>query len=234
MEERGLPTGPVSNVARLLEKHGVVVARLRATNSRIDAFSRWFEKRPVVVLWDSKDDKGRSRFDAGHELGHLVMHHEPEPGDRLQEIQAQTFSAALLMPAEAVVADLPRRLSRPEHWDSLFCARRRWGVSAAALLYRARELGVLSDASFRRAMTRLSKMGMRHTDGSTLGAPEEPILLRKAVEAVERHRGITRDELARALRLSRRQLDDALGGHHGLPNEDQRPRAGYCQLRAVV
>jgi Zn-dependent peptidase ImmA (M78 family)/transcriptional regulator with XRE-family HTH domain len=216
-ERWALPVGPVSNMTRLLEAHGVVVARLRTTTHRLDAFSRWFETRPVVLLWDAKEDKGRSRFDAAHELAHLVMHHEPEPGDRHQEHEAHAFAAALLMPAEAVVVDLPRRVSRPADWEVLFAARRRWGVSAAALLYRARELAVLSDASFRRAMARLSEMGLRHHDGQELGSPEEPVMLHDAVLRVLEHREMTLDDLARVLCFSRRQLDDVLGGAPAIP-----------------
>jgi Zn-dependent peptidase ImmA (M78 family) len=61
--------------------HGVIVTRLRSGLERVDAFSRWFEGRPLVVLCADKRDTARSRLDAAHELGHLVMRHDAEPGE---------------------------------------------------------------------------------------------------------------------------------------------------------
>lgn len=74
----GVPDGPIANVVRLLEAHGVIVVRLDSGGSKLDAFSRWFAERPLVLLWGDKGDKARSRFDAAHELGHLaqMMHDE--------------------------------------------------------------------------------------------------------------------------------------------------------------
>jgi Zn-dependent peptidase ImmA (M78 family)/transcriptional regulator with XRE-family HTH domain len=207
-----LPAGPVGHVVRTLEAHGIVVVRLRSDGPRLDAFSRWFDNRPVVCLWDSKDDKARSRFDAAHELGHLVMHHEGEPGERALERQAHAFAAALLMPAEEILDTLPRRPPRGSDWDRLYELRRHWGVSVAALLYRARELGTLPEAGFRRAMTRLTQLGLRHHDGDALGPPEQPLLLQNAVDALLRHRRLEIDDLAGELRFARRQLDDILLG----------------------
>lgn len=208
----GLPAGPVSHIVRLLEVHGVVVVRLHSDGDRVDAFSRWFDMRPLVVLAAGKDDKARSRFDAAHELGHLVMHHEAEPGDRELERQAHAFAAAFLMPAEQIVDSLPRRSPRGDDWDHLFGLRRRWGVSVAALLYRSRELGTLPEAGFRRAMIRLGQMGLRHHDGEALGPPEQPALLGQAVASLLRGRGVGLEDLARDLCLGRRQLEYVLTG----------------------
>jgi Zn-dependent peptidase ImmA (M78 family)/transcriptional regulator with XRE-family HTH domain len=206
---------PVANVVRLIESRGVVVCRLPAASDRVDAFSRWFETRPLVVLLDGKSDKARSRFDVAHELAHLVMHHEPEFSDRLQERQAHAFAAALLMPAGAVADDLPRRTPRGPDWDHLKEAQRRWGVSIAALLYRARELGALPESGFRRAMTRYNQLGLRHHDGEALGTPEQPRLLAEAVAALLEHKGWTHEQLAEELLFTPRQLEQVLGPDPG-------------------
>jgi len=54
------------------------------------------------VLASDKGDAAVSRFDAAHELGHLIMHHDAEPGDLYMERQADAFAAAFLMPAETI------------------------------------------------------------------------------------------------------------------------------------
>lgn len=179
-----VPDGPVANVVRLLEAHGVIVARLDSGGSRLDAFSRWFGERPLVMLWADKADKARSRFDAAHELGHLVMHADPDPLDREQERQANMFASAFLMPASQVGRYLPRRAPSAKEWSTTLDNRKHWGVSAKALLYRSRELGVLNEPSFRRAMVAYNQAGLGANDGSALGDPETPLLLVRAIQAL--------------------------------------------------
>jgi Zn-dependent peptidase ImmA (M78 family)/DNA-binding XRE family transcriptional regulator len=215
---------PLANVVRLIESRGVVVCRLPAASDRVDAFSRWFETRPLVVLFDGKNDKARSRFDVAHELAHLVMHHEPEFSDRLQERQAHAFAAAFLMPAGAVADDLPRRTPRGADWERLKDAQRRWGVSIAALLFRARELGTLPESAFRRAMTRYNQLGLRSHDGEALGTPEQPRLLKEAVAALMDHKRWTYEELAEQLFFTSRQLQQVLAANPE-PDESVAARA---------
>jgi Zn-dependent peptidase ImmA (M78 family)/transcriptional regulator with XRE-family HTH domain len=220
----GVATGrPVANVVRLMESQGVFVCRPPGVSQRVDAFSRWFDTRPLVVLSDAKGDKARSRFDAAHELGHLVMHHEPEFSDRVQERQAHAFAAAILMPAAEVKEDLPSRPPRGGDWGRLKEAQLRWGVSIAALLYRAKELGTLSDAAFRRAMTRYNELRLGNDDGTVLGAPEEPRLLPEAVQALMSHNRWTYDDFAAELRFTPRQLEAVLGPAIG---KDTAPQIG--------
>jgi Zn-dependent peptidase ImmA (M78 family) len=179
-----VPAGPIANVVRLLEAHGVIVARLDSGGSKLDAFSRWFAERPLVLLWADKGDKARSRFDAAHELGHLVMHSDPDPLDREQERQANMFASAFLMPSEEVGPYLPRRAPTLGSWPQLLEWRKHWGVSAKALLYRARELGALSESAFRRAMVNYNKQRLKERDGTQLGDPESPLLLVRSLEAL--------------------------------------------------
>ena len=202
---------PIANVVRLMESRGVFVCRPPAVSERVDAFSRWFDTRPLVVLSDGKRDKARSRFDATHELGHLVMHHEPEFSDRVQERQAHAFAAAVLMPAAEILDELPVRSPRAGDWERLKESQRRWGVSITALLYRAKELGTLSDAAFRRAMTRYNELGLRAHDGAALGTPEAPRLLPEAVQTLMSHNRWTYDDFAAELRFTHRQLEAVLG-----------------------
>lgn len=179
-----LPAGPVAHVVRSLEANGVIVARLDSGSSRLDAFSRWFGDQALVLLWAEKGDKARSRFDAAHELGHLVMHSDPDPLDRDQERQANMFASAFLMPAGEIRAYLPTKAPRPTSWDEVLEHRRHWGVSAKALLFRARELGALSDAAYRRSMIAYNQAGLSTKDGLALGAPEQPLMLHRAVTAL--------------------------------------------------
>ena len=188
-----VPTGPLANVVRLLEVHGAVVARLDSGGTKLDAFSRWFGDRPLVLLWADKSDKARSRFDAAHERGHLVMHTDPDPLDREQERQANMFASAFLMPADQISRYLQRRAPTARDWPTVLAHRKHWGVSAKALLYRSKELGALNESGFRRSMIGYNQRGLQSGDGAELGAAETPLLLARAIAAL----GSSVDDVAR-------------------------------------
>ena len=183
--------GPVPHVVRLLEAHGVFVLRLsdQLVDPRVDAFSTTAASRPVVLLSPLKDDKARSRFDAAHELGHLLLHHDAEPGSKVIENQAHAFAAAFLTPADQVAEDLPRRLD----WAAFHAAKRRWGVSLKALVYRAHSLKLISESSYRRANIQLAEWG--NPEPGPLGPPESPSLLGTAIDMLSEI-GVTIHDIA--------------------------------------
>jgi Zn-dependent peptidase ImmA (M78 family)/DNA-binding XRE family transcriptional regulator len=175
-----VPPGPIANVVRLMEAHGVAASRLRVEDERVSAFSQWIDGRPVVMLSSDRQDAARSRFDAAHELAHLLLHPEPEAGNAVLERQADAFAAALLMPAAEIGPQLPRRFSLPAYVE----LKRVWGVSIAALLYRARSLGVMTETAYRRAVISMSsQFGRRHEPGD-LGPAERALMLRRAAELI--------------------------------------------------
>ncbi|MFL5901777.1 MAG: helix-turn-helix domain-containing protein [Solirubrobacterales bacterium] len=176
----GLPGGPISNVVRIIESRGAVVVAMGAFE-HVDAFSLRADPRPVVVLCSDQGSAARRRFDAAHELAHLVLHDQPVEANKLQEKQAHNFAAAFLMPAEEVDPWLPRRGNQ---LDLLEDGSAVWGVSMQALLYRAKTLGTISEDSFQRTMRRMSAAGWRTKEPVEIGPPEVPSLLRLAVNAL--------------------------------------------------
>jgi Zn-dependent peptidase ImmA (M78 family)/transcriptional regulator with XRE-family HTH domain len=168
----GVEPGPVPSVVQLLEAHGVVSLRLPpGTDPAVDAFSTNAGQRPLVFLSQAKDDKARSRFDAAHELGHIVLHPDTEPGSKLVEKQAHLFAAEFLMPREEIIDQLPQRID----WPTFHQLKQHWGVSLRALVFRAHALGKLSEASYRRANQQLSMWGL--PEPNPLGLAESPQLL---------------------------------------------------------
>lgn len=166
----GLAAGPVRDVVGVLEAHGVLVIRLPLNTADVDAFTLPFPDLPVVVLGADKQDRARSRFDAAHELGHLVLHGAHVWGVKEVEQQAHWFAAAFLMPATDIEEQLP---TRPD-WPRLFALKTEWEVSLAALLMRAKTLGRMSDSQYLTAVKAASARGWRRLEPIPLGDPEEP------------------------------------------------------------
>ena len=74
-------------------------------------------------------------------------------------------------------------LSPSVNWRQLMDVKAKWGVSAAALLRRALDLEVLSQARYTSAMKYMSARGWRQSEPGdrALGSPEEPRLVAAAV-----------------------------------------------------
>jgi Zn-dependent peptidase ImmA (M78 family)/transcriptional regulator with XRE-family HTH domain len=180
-EQWGLTAGPVGHLVRLLENHGVLVVFSPPQTASVDAYSFDSQLRPIVVLNPIRRDYYRQRFDIAHELGHLVMHGDAEPGSRITEDQAHRFASELLMPATEIRDLLPSTMGG-SIWRNLGKLKEQWGVSMQALLFRARRLGRLSDVSYRNAMTTISTRGWRRDEPGLVSTIEQPSLLPRAVE----------------------------------------------------
>ncbi|MGC5013136.1 helix-turn-helix domain-containing protein [Streptosporangium sp. DT93] len=187
--------GPIPHLLRSAENNGIVVAFGPTQSASVDAYSFETPHRPIVILNPIKDDYYRQRFDLAHELGHLIMHTDAEPGGRIVELQAHQFASELLMPANEIISQLPHRLN----WSQFLTLKEYWGVSMQALLYRARELGTLSDVTYRNAMIRMSKEGWRRQEPGRHPGLEQPSLLPKSLELLE-GAGISAVDIAREAR----------------------------------
>ncbi|MGE0789764.1 MAG: XRE family transcriptional regulator [Sandaracinaceae bacterium] len=197
----GLGMGPIPNLTTLLESRGVVVSEIPTECRKVDAFSTWHARRPLVFLVMYKGSASRTRFDAAHELGHLVMHDDVTPGSPSLERQANRFAGAFLIPRESFLAECPRRI----HWDHLYEMKRRWRVSVAGLVRRGYDLGVYSESAYRRAYMHLNATGERTSEKHE--PPEEPpTLLRQALTIVREDGVLTR--IAEQLGLSQSTIAD--------------------------
>ncbi len=200
----GIDAGPVPSVVQAMEAHGIVVLRLPDhTDPAVDAFSTYSGPRPLVFLSPLKNDKARSRFDAAHELGHLVLHPDIEPGSKLIESQANAFASEFLMPRDEIIGELPRRID----WPAFQELKRYWGVSLRALVYRAHALGRLSEASYRRANQQLSIWG--NPEPGQLGPAETPRVLGLARKAMT-DGGVDFDEVLAAGRILENLADEVI------------------------
>jgi Zn-dependent peptidase ImmA (M78 family)/transcriptional regulator with XRE-family HTH domain len=203
----GLGVGPIQNIIDLLEAHGVIVMRVPDDCRAVDAFSTWNGGRPLIFLVSDAEDDNRSsrlRFDAAHELGHLVMHADAMPSDRRIEAEANRFAAAFLMPAASFGPECPRRIE----WSHVFELKRRWRVSAAAIIRRAHDLGHLSDASYRRACVELNKAGYRFREPDE-PPRENPRLLMQALDLAAQVRPL--ENLASLIGLAPSELSTLAG-----------------------
>ena len=181
--ELGLPNDQPIGAALIdrLEEGGVTVVRDCMTDRNIDAYSAVVGNLPVIVLDGSEGSVwDRDNFNLAHELGHIVMHCgiSHTPGARNVEAQAHRFASAFLAPREAMCRVLPRELD----WGRYLELKREWGVSMAALVRRAKDLEIIDELMFTRAMKQQSAYGWRKSEpGSTDRTLRLPRLLQQAM-----------------------------------------------------
>lgn len=204
-EAWGIATGPMKHMVRLLEHRGVLVVFSPPQTAAVDAYSFESSTRPVVVLNPVKSDYYRQRFDVAHELGHLVMHRDSEPGGRIVEEEANRFAAELLMPASELRELLPKAMNA-RAWDVLGSLKEQWGVSIQALLFRARRLGNISDVTYRNAVVTLTQRGWRRSEPGLVSTVEQPSMLARSTELLA-EAGIDRDTLLEQARAPRELFD---------------------------
>jgi Zn-dependent peptidase ImmA (M78 family)/transcriptional regulator with XRE-family HTH domain len=177
----GLGTEPIRHMLRLAENHGLICVFSPFQIATVDAYSFESKVRPIIVLNPLKGDYYRQRWDLAHEIGHLVLHRDAEPGNHVAEVEAHRFAAELLLPTLPIREQLPHR----PIWPRLQALKEYWGVSMQALLYRARELGIHSDVTYRNAMMRMSQEGWRRQEPGPRPCVEQPSILPSALELLQ-------------------------------------------------
>jgi Zn-dependent peptidase ImmA (M78 family)/transcriptional regulator with XRE-family HTH domain len=179
--------GPISHLVYQLEQHGILTVFFSMKEeetegkSRIDAFSTTALPRPMIVLTpDKANDVMRHRFSAAHELGHIVLHHGRQGTDSQMERQADQFAAEFLTPRDVISDELPKRVN----FNRLEELSEWWGVSVNSLLFRMRELELISESTGRRAYITLNSLPRRSKPIRDFPG-EQPELLKNAIELLE-------------------------------------------------
>lgn len=179
---------PIADLALAVEGAGVILVREVTGLPTIEGASGWSLTldRPFILLSADKSNGFRSRFDLAHELAHLVLHrHIPESTSRAQykqmELQAHKFAGALLLPEEGFASEL----RMPVTLEDLLLLKSRWGVSAAAIAMRLRNLGIIDEEARTRLFKQRSvRWGAHSEPGDKDRIPELPRLLRRTLDLV--------------------------------------------------
>lgn len=166
----GLGQDPIQNVLELLEEQGCKVIEVDAGDDKFDGLSAWSSGQPVIGI-NKTFPNDRKRFTALHELAHLMLRLDGEGEDRrANESLCNRFAGAMLIPAKALrreFVDQRKHISIRE----LELLKRHWGISVQALLYRAKDVGLIDEGLFQDANRYIRSTGRYKDEG--VSAPHQ-------------------------------------------------------------
>jgi len=209
---------PIGHMVKLLESKGVRVFSLAEDTKNVDAFSYWRNGEPFVFLNTFKSTE-RSRFDAAHELGHLVLHRHGGPSGREAETEANAFASAFLMPHADLISTIPYVNSV----DQIVRAKKRWGVAAVALAYRLNRLGLMTEWQYVQVNRHYRTC---EPDGLL---PERSSIWQMVLQELWKE-GLSRGGLAARLNIPESELENLL---FGLTADTARPARVTPKLKTV-
>jgi Zn-dependent peptidase ImmA (M78 family)/DNA-binding XRE family transcriptional regulator len=204
---------PIENMIALFEDRGIKVGLVDGPEE-FDALTlRANETIPMIAV--KRGIPGdRQRFCLAHELGHVWL----DIADSLDEERVvNRFAGAFIVPQAAVLAELGDQRRRLDIYE-LHLLKHKYGLSMRAWVYRAKDLGVLSEAAAVQWFKTFNQHGWhRREPGDALQA-EEPLRFQRLVV-----RGLAEDLIspARAAELLGRPLSEfwreEAARHGGLP-----------------
>lgn len=197
-----LDLAPISNLTEFCEDIGIVVTHFDSISSEVDALSLICQ-RPIIVRNTSKKSACRQRFDLGHEVGHMVLHNGVTTGDTLTESQAHRFSSALLLPQAMLTTNFPILFKGGRFdWNKMSEFKKIWGISKAAILYRAKQLGLIDDNQYKTGAIHLRVNGEARQESEDIYMPLEiPSLIQDAINIILDD-GISAEKISNELNIS--------------------------------
>lgn len=212
-ERLGIGGDAIAHLTELLEEHGIKVVLLEGPEDFDGALAVTLDQQHVLIALNSGRAGERLRFTAAHELGHWVMALPQDLPEKDVESWCHRFAGALLYPGDRVRQDFGVHARHRVFPAELLNAKRRYGISMAAVLRRLKDLDLLTGTGFTHAHIEFGQRGWRTQEPEPL-QPERPRRFESLV-----YRGLAEDLFtsSRAAEFMQRRIDDLDPGLRRLP-----------------
>ena len=213
---------PLTSVVAVLEDHNIHVIEMDAANvaDDFDGLSAYVQEDGHILAAAVVARKGasgeRQRFSLCHELGHLILNVHDMQNATSAETAAHRFAGAFLAPAVTIKRAIGDRRMFIQ-LEELLLLKQRFGMSIQAMLYRLRDLHIITESHYKQWCVDISQRGWRTHEPQPL-PPEQPIWLRQHVLHAFAEEAISRAEAA-----------DLLGAE-----VDSKPPLGLIERRAFM
>lgn len=202
--------GPIHDLVKLLEANGIILVRETVLSDDMDAVSTWQAGRPYILYAAEVESAPRVNFNLAHELGHLLLHSDIEvSSDNLSRLekQANRFAGAFLLPRPTFSSEVIS--TSLNYFEQL---KKRWHVAIAAMVYRCKDLGILTGTQVNYLWRQMNAKGIRRIEPLDDAFEHcQPGLLKAALEMLVVHRVQTKADIEEAINLNASDIE-SLGG----------------------
>jgi Zn-dependent peptidase ImmA (M78 family)/DNA-binding XRE family transcriptional regulator len=220
----GIKHGPVLELINKAERSGIVFLPMNldrnlniANRDKGDTFSACVvsvgERKPLII-YNKNHTFDRIRFSIAHELGHVYLHHYntlkwkydrailEEEKENVKEIEANRFAAEFLMPENEISKELNEL-----HAMKLMSLKKKWKVSFAALIERAKHLKTITELEYSNLRKYLSYKKWLTNEPIEI-EKEEPTTISQMIKVYLFNYGTTAKALAKRIGLSFKEFTE--------------------------
>ena len=223
-----LGNGPIESLQYVLESNGIIVTGFSGVESNIDAFSQQISVngRTVYIIALALGEKPleRLRFDMAHELGHILMHTWGENNEDISKMNLMRVKNKLIfLPVHYCYQKdgFSRMVSAyPTNVDYYKSLKKKWKVSMQAMMYRTRQLDIISANQFQYMMRIVSKKGWRIKEPGDVPGQLKDTIFQGAIDLLFDGGYLSVNELMREFNhygiiLSQKDLENLMGLREG-------------------
>lgn len=218
--ELGLnPEGPIPSVVEVLERFGIRVLE-NPTDLRIDGMAAKYGGSYVVVL-NPTVSNDRTRLNAAHELAHVLCGDCDADEDLDEEVEKKAFDFAsiFLLPNRQL-----KSAFEGKSMVRLVQFKERFGISLAAMVYRADKLGFITKSEAKNLWIEFSRRGWR-TNEPGLVRPDRATRFEQLIDEAILSGQLSLKEVADLSGVRseaiRERLNFAMGIHEGNVPQDE-------------
>ena len=171
-------SGPVGNITDILENKGFLLCPISHENRHFSGNSGSVNGRPYIII-NTEMPVERQRFTLIHELAHLLFCFGSEQNE---EHMVDEITGAFLLPEADILRELGPK--RTNICGDLRRIQREYGISMAAIAFRAKQAGIINQHGFETTMKWLSKNGLRINEKSELPAEKSSLFEQLTSRAV--------------------------------------------------
>lgn len=137
----------IINVMSILEENNIKVIELDVSEE-FDGLSGYINKRNPVIVLNKNFSAERLRFTAFHELGHLILRFDEIFSKKEKENFCNLFANEMLIPSKQFIK-LIGSSRKDISLQELIPIQKQFGISIDALMYKAKELNIITDSRFK-------------------------------------------------------------------------------------
>jgi len=175
-----LGENPLPNVIEMLEDFGLKVFEVEAKPSFSGMAAEVKDKNDLALIVVNKHpevEKVRKRFTALHELAHIVLDISEGITEKEKEKFCHYFASVMLIPSNVLTKELGGKRHQI-HIGELLAIKEQYGISMQAVLYRSKQMGLISDYHYQQQVRNFSQRGWRKKEpGDFMGKEQSHRML---------------------------------------------------------